>query len=90
MINDPPPVSDALVSLHEARLRIANLLPRLEQANKAFASAARPLDNLSEMDSEHRLELAKRIRAANQEWEDVTKLIHEALSLLNTGASSPP
>jgi hypothetical protein len=75
--------SEALGRLRDARARIDQLLLRLGQANKAFANAARPLDNLSELDSQQRQELAARIRAANQEWEEVTNQINEAIVLLD-------
>ena len=79
----PPPHSDTLVRLHKTHEQIALLLPRLDRANKAFAEAARPFVSISDLDFDHRRQLARRIRAANQEWEDVTKLIREALSSLD-------
>ena len=75
--------SEVLGRLQEAGARIDELLPRLEQANKAFANVTRPLDNISELDSQQRQKLAGRIRAANQEWEQVTNQINEALVLLD-------
>ena len=78
----PPPHSDTLVRLHKTQEQIALLLPRLDRANKALAEAARPLASIPDLDFDHRHQLARRIRAANQEWEDVTKLIREALSSL--------
>ena len=68
--------------------RITLLLPRLEMANRRFADAARPLDNLAELDSEHRLRVAGSIRTANQEWEEVTRLIAVALSIITDGGGS--
>jgi hypothetical protein len=79
----PPPESDTLVRLHKTQEQVALLLPRLDRANKAYAEAARPLVSISDLDFDHRRQLAARIRAANQEWEDVTKLIREALSPLD-------
>ena len=82
----PPPENDTLVRLHKAQEQIALLLPRLNRANRAYAEAARPLVFISDLDFDHRRQLAARIRAANQEWEDVTKLIREALSSLDQHA----
>ena len=72
-----------LARLHDARARIDELLPRLEQVNKAFANVTKPSAGVWELDSAHRRELARRIRAASQDWEDVTRQINEALALLN-------
>ena len=88
MFNNHPQQNQALKRLQEARERITLLLPRLEMANQRFADAARPLDNLAELDSEHRLRVAGSIRAANQEWEEVTRLIAVALSIVNDGDGS--
>jgi hypothetical protein len=79
----PPPRSDTLLRLQKTQEQIALLLPRLVRANKAYAEAARPLVSIADLDFDHRRQLAGRIRAANQEWEDATKLIHEALASLN-------
>ena len=75
--------SEVLGRLQETRARIDELLPRLEQANKAFADVTRPLHNIAELDSQQRQELAARIRAATEEWEQVTNQINEALVLLD-------
>jgi hypothetical protein len=85
MFNNDSHQSEALKRLHEAHEQITLLLPRLEMANQRFADAAKPLDNLSELDSDHRLKLASNIRAANQEWEEVTRLIAGALSIIDDG-----
>jgi hypothetical protein len=80
---------DELALTHEVHEQITVLLTKLEQVNKHCADTARPLDRLSELDSEHRRELARNIRAANEEWEEVTRQISEALSLLNNPAAVP-
>ena len=79
--------SDVFVRLHEGRAWIDELLTRLEQANKAFANVTRPLDNISDLDSQQRQQLAARIRAANQAWEQITNQISEALVLLDDPVS---
>jgi Na+-transporting NADH:ubiquinone oxidoreductase subunit NqrF len=80
MFDHPRGTSDTLASLQEAQNRLADLLPRLQSANHAFAEAARPLDKLSELDSNQKRQLALSIRAAKQEWEEVTQLIHQVLA----------
>jgi hypothetical protein len=80
MTNNDLDGSTELARLRGARARINELLPRLQKANEAFAAATLPLAQLSELDSDHRQELAARIRAANREWKEVTDLIHQALT----------
>ena len=83
MINRGSEGRDELTRLREVRSRIEDLLPRLAQANKAFADATRPLADIADLDSQHRRALAERIRATNQEWEEVTRQINEALAQLD-------
>jgi len=85
MFNNDSQQNQALKRVHEAHERITLLLPRLEMAKQRFATAAKPLDSLSELDSDHRLQLASSIRAANQEWEEVTRQIAAALAVINDG-----
>ncbi len=79
--------SETLARLHKTRARLDELLPRLEQANTAFADAAKPLASLSDLDLQQRRELTMRIRATIQEWEQVTTQINQALADLNTDSS---
>src|SRR3954468_2883561 len=59
--------------------RLNGLLVRLHEANARCAAAAEPLARLSEMDQDQKAALGRLIRAANQEWDEVTRLIDEAL-----------
>jgi hypothetical protein len=81
---------DELGLAHEVHEQITVLLVKLEQANRNCADAVRALERLAELGSDHRRELARNIRAANQEWEEVTKQINETLLLLNNPASQGP
>jgi hypothetical protein len=91
MLNLPLEVDDTLASLNGVNQRFAELMPRLQQANLAFAEVARPLQRLSELDSAQRAEVGRRLRAAEQELEEVTRLIGQVLErvALISGHSSP-
>ena len=79
--------SDALDRLRVARGLLDELLPKLGEVNRAFADVTKPLATVSDLDLEHRRELAARIRAANREWEVVTDQIKHALASLNDCAT---
>ena len=87
MITSRSDGSDALGRLRDARKRLDELLPKLGQVNSAFADVTKPVATVSDLDLEHRRELAARIRAANWEWEEVTDQIKDALALLNDCAT---
>jgi hypothetical protein len=79
--------SGTLDRMNRHRTRLDELLPRLEDANAACASAARPLSKLADLDPQQRRELAKRLRATIQEWQQVTTQIHQALTDFNTDSA---
>src|SRR5437667_6527947 len=76
---DSAPIDTSLI-LHEILLRMELLMPKLAAANKACADAARPLQKLAEMDLAQQRAVAAQIRAAEQEWEAVTRLIDQLLA----------
>jgi alpha-beta hydrolase superfamily lysophospholipase len=80
MFYQSPEPSETLNGLSKVNQELADLMPRFATANEAFAQAARPLDKLSELNSGQRRELVARIRAAEQECEQVTQLINQALA----------
>src|SRR4051794_36658661 len=87
MINRDNAVPDTVTRLHEIRVQIDDLLPKLDAANQACANATKPLERLAELDLHQRQELAQRIRAAYKERDSVTELIHEALARLESVGS---
>ena len=89
MINRNFNGSETLDRLHRIRVRLDELLPRLEEANIAFASATKPLGRLSDLDSQQRRELAKRVRATIGQCEQVTTQINQALADLNADFRGP-
>ena len=85
--------TDILTSLHEVNQRMAELMPRLADANKAFAVAAAPLERLSEMDFAHQKEVAAHLRAAQKECDELNQVIGELLAKaasLGNGSSPSP
>jgi hypothetical protein len=73
---------ESLSLLKNALERLAELVPRLHEANERCARAEEPLAHLSEKDLRHMPQLAAHIRAANQELESVTGQIEEVLDLI--------
>jgi hypothetical protein len=88
MINNHNAVPDTVTRLHEIRLQIDDLLPKLDEANQACVNATKPLDRLAELDLHQRQQLAERIRAAYKERDSITELIHEALARLESVGSA--
>jgi hypothetical protein len=78
----PNPVSsDALPLVDQSVKALNNLLPALHQANLAYHQAIEPVARLSEMDGEERRQLMQQVRAANEQWNQITRKIEEALDL---------
>src|SRR4051812_45598742 len=76
--------TSTITALHEPNRRLAELMPRLERPNEAFAEAASPLHARGiERGSEER-EIGGRLRAAERELEEVTELIKQV------HAAAPP
>ena len=69
--------SPSLTALHELNRRLAELMPRLERANKEFADAARPLHTARELNEDQKTEIGGRLRAAERELQEVTNLIKQ-------------
>lgn len=82
--------NDVVGSLHDVHERIAQLIPKLEEADRECANAARDLAKLGEMSLEQQRQLRERIRAANRERDAVAQRIDEAMSqLAHVGEHAP-
>jgi hypothetical protein len=93
-MSDRQPASlDSAVELHEINRQMELLMPRLAVATEACAEAAQPLEKMEELDSEQKEAVAARIRATEQEWEEVTQLLDQLLAraraLGNRSPASP-
>jgi transposase len=60
--------------------RLQQLIARLHEANLRFSKAAEPLARLPELNGEQRTKLGAQIRAANGEWEEITRLIDREIA----------
>jgi hypothetical protein len=92
MLNRDPASIDTSIALHDINQQMALLMPRLTQANQAFFDAARPLEMRVELDLSQREAVAAQIRAAQQQWEEIThevaQLLARASALRNQSRSS--
>jgi hypothetical protein len=90
MLNTQPQTIDVSLVLHEINRRMQSLMPRLTSANQACAEAALPLAHLAEMNPAQKREVAARIRAAEQEWEQVTHLVNQLIAEAAVLSSQSP
>jgi len=70
--------------LREVRERLADLIPKLHEANERCIQSAKPLATLDELNLAQRQELAKSIVAACQDWEEVTIVIQKTIAPLES------
>ena len=82
--------SDFLAHLEEANRRLADLMVRVRSANRAFAEAARPLAERPELSEQAKKEIARELRAAERECEDVAQLTTRELANLDSLCCAPP
>ena len=83
--------SGTLADLREVNRRLTELMPKVRNANEAFSDAARPLKERPELDPNERREVARRLRAAEQEWEAVAPLTVRAFAAVESLCNhSPP
>jgi murein DD-endopeptidase MepM/ murein hydrolase activator NlpD len=74
---------DVIATLHNAQAKLADLIPRLDEANRECAEVVRLLDDLSNLDVQQRQDLAQRIRRAYADRDAVTELVDKAFASLS-------
>jgi hypothetical protein len=82
--------SDTLTRLKHVNRQLSDLMTKLHSANEAMTEAAGPLDRLDELDSDQRKAVARQIRAAEQQWEQITQLIEQATAKASQLGRQPP
>ena len=67
--------------MSEQLKQLENLQTLLHEVNEEFSRAARPLENLSELDGEQREQIGAALKKIFARWEAVTKQISRALQI---------